>query len=95
MDSKKPQKSNAPAAKSRRRRRPKTKFPDLHAILAAFGEASALVSVSLASLRENDYTGYESTVLRMAAHALDTVREQLDAADVQLARFSSKLGGAS
>jgi hypothetical protein len=72
--------------KRTRRTRPSTSLPDLRAILSAYGDARALVSVAHTAMLEGNY-GPEEHVLRMGVAALKAVYDQLDKAEMQLARF--------
>jgi hypothetical protein len=72
--------------KKTRRTRPNTSVPDLTAILSAYGDARALVSVAHTAMLEGNY-GPEEHVLRLGVTALDAIYDQLDKAEMQLARF--------
>jgi hypothetical protein len=69
------------------RRRSGNQFPDLEAIVFAFADAQALVTVTYKAVAESDIAGAEANVLRMAVEALDRISDQLDEAEMQLDRF--------
>lgn len=95
--------STAPKAHSRkparRKRRPVAKLPDLEPILSALFDANALVSVAMSALAASNHSDLEETVLRVGVNRLQSVYDQLDAANVQLAQIRTKhagtVGGAS
>jgi hypothetical protein len=83
----------ARAAKRRSRRRKRSRrtgpimsVPDLSAILSAYGDARSLVSVAYIAVAQSNY-GPEEHVLRLGVTALDAIYDQLDKAEMQLARF--------
>jgi hypothetical protein len=79
-----------PPSRSRRGRWPGHQLPDLSAILFAFRDAQALMTVAHAVVVRSYHYGPEERVLRMGVDALQAVYRQLEEADLQLARFQKK-----
>lgn len=97
-NSRKPRRSRrtSRAISAKHLRRAGLQFPDLHALMAHFNDALALVSVSQIGVAANDQAGLEECVLRKGVAALNAVYVELDEADRKLSHavrvIASKLG---
>ena len=69
---------------STRRGRTRAPEPDFPAILGAFSDAHALISVSLLIIQDNEHSGPERISLRLGVEALDRAYNDLDGAINQL-----------
>jgi hypothetical protein len=85
-------KSNSKGAASRRS--DGNQLPDIGAIVFAFADAQALVTVAHKLIVDGDNYGPEEGVLRLGVEALDRISNQLDEAEMQLGRFRRRNSGA-
>jgi hypothetical protein len=68
-------------------------LPELEPIVDAFWDALALVETAHAVIVEGDSYGSEESVLRQSCDALTRVRDQIEDAQLQLARFRKSRNG--